>query len=73
WLHFHYDTFGRMQALENEQGEQYRFEYDALHRLTDEHDLIGQQKHYQYDVMGNVTQIKTTPGPSIDTPMPLSP
>ncbi|EMH6334809.1 AHH domain-containing protein, partial [Proteus mirabilis] len=73
WLHFHYDTFGRMQALENEQGEQYRFGYDALHRLTDEHDLIGQQKHYQYDVMGNVTQIKTTPGPCVDTPMPLSP
>ncbi|EOI2318376.1 type IV secretion protein Rhs, partial [Proteus mirabilis] len=73
WLHFHYDTFGRMQALENEQGEQYRFEYDALHRLTDEHDLIGQQKHYQYDVMGNVTQIKTTPGPCVDTPIPLSP
>ncbi|HFT8694579.1 TPA: RHS repeat-associated core domain-containing protein, partial [Proteus mirabilis] len=47
--------------------------YDALHRLTDEHDLIGQQKHYQYDVMGNVTQIKTTPGPCVDTPMPLSP
>ncbi|EMH6116481.1 AHH domain-containing protein, partial [Proteus mirabilis] len=59
--------------LENEQGEQYRFGYDALHRLTDEHDLIGQQKHYQYDVMGNVTQIKTTPGPCVDTPMPLSP
>ncbi|HHZ7357001.1 TPA: RHS repeat-associated core domain-containing protein, partial [Proteus mirabilis] len=73
WLHFHYDTFGRMQALENEQGEQYRFEYDALHRLTDEYDLIGQQKHYQYDVMGNVTQIKTTPGPCVDTPIPLSP
>ncbi|EQB3146584.1 RHS repeat-associated core domain-containing protein, partial [Proteus mirabilis] len=53
--------------------EQYRFGYDALHRLTDEHDLIGQQKHYQYDVMGNVTQIKTTPGPCVDTPMPLSP
>ncbi|HEK2073678.1 TPA: hypothetical protein ACKRID_003869, partial [Proteus mirabilis] len=73
WLHFHYDTFGRMQALENEQGEQYRFGYDALHRLTDEHDLIGQRKHYQYDVMGNVTQIKTTPGPCVDTPIPLSP
>ncbi|HBC6355202.1 TPA: AHH domain-containing protein, partial [Proteus mirabilis] len=47
--------------------------YDALHRLTDEYDLIGQQKHYQYDVMGNVTQIKTTPGPCVDTPIPLSP
>ncbi|EOX9191818.1 RHS repeat-associated core domain-containing protein [Proteus mirabilis] len=44
-----------------------------MHRLTDEHDLIGQQKHYQYDVMGNVTQIKTTPGPCVDTPIPLSP
>lgn len=48
-----------MQALENEQGEQYRFEYDALHRLTDEHDLID-NKALSVRCDGNVTQIKTT-------------
>nr|MBO8919195.1 hypothetical protein [Proteus mirabilis] len=73
WLHFHYDTFGRMQALENEQGEQYRFEYDALHRLTDEHDLIGQQKALSVRCDGECHPNKNHPGPCVDTPIPLSP
>nr|WP_282555047.1 MULTISPECIES: RHS repeat-associated core domain-containing protein [Providencia] len=73
WLHFHYDALGRMNALENEHGEQYRFGYDALHRLTQEQDLIGQQKQYQYDEVGNLTQILTTPAKPLNGSAALAP
>lgn len=73
WLHFHYDTFGRMKALENEHGEQYHFIYDALNRLTQEQDLIGQRKYYQYDMMGNLTQIRTIPAEPVTGTTKLAP
>ncbi|PXY98857.1 hypothetical protein DKK71_00640 [Snodgrassella alvi] len=34
-LGFSYDAYGRLTALTNENGEQYRFQYDAGDRLTE--------------------------------------
>ena len=45
-VQFGYDSYGRLQALVNENGESYRFAWDAGDRLTEQQDLDGSAKRY---------------------------
>jgi len=62
-VQFGYDSYGRLQALINENGESYRFAWDAGDRLTEQQDLDGSAKHYDYDVLDNITAVTAVPAP----------
>ena len=52
------DSYGRLQALINENGERYHFAWDAGDRLVEQQDLDGSAKRYDYDTLDNVTVVE---------------
>jgi len=62
-VQFGYDSYGRLQALVNENGESYRFAWDAGDRLTEQQDFDGSAKRYNYDLLDNITAVTAHPAP----------
>ena len=56
-LHFHYDTEDRLQIVENENNETYRFRLDEVGNVTEETGFDGLTRRYSHDQAGRVLSV----------------